>query len=62
MKIDKFVFPVDFVILEMPENKEIHMILGRPFLETGRCMIDIKEGTMTLKDYHEELKLMLGMI
>ncbi|XP_050914652.1 uncharacterized protein LOC127129534 [Lathyrus oleraceus] len=41
VKIDKFFFPVDFVILEMPEDEEIPLILGRPFLETGRCIIDI---------------------
>ncbi|XP_050919417.1 uncharacterized protein LOC127136955 [Lathyrus oleraceus] len=57
VKIDKFVFPVDFVILEMPEDEEVPIILGRPFLETGRCLIDIEEGTMTLKVYDEELKL-----
>ncbi|XP_058726238.1 uncharacterized protein LOC131597564 [Vicia villosa] len=44
VKIDKFVFPVDFVILEMPEDEEIPIILGRSFLETGRCLIDIEEG------------------
>src|SRR3954469_18044670 len=32
VKIDKFMFPVDFVILEMPEDEEIPIILGRPFL------------------------------
>ncbi|XP_050919040.1 uncharacterized protein LOC127136537 [Lathyrus oleraceus] len=57
VKIDKFVFPVDFVILEMPEDEEIPLILGRPFLETGRCLINIEEETMTLKVYDEELKI-----
>ncbi|XP_058784530.1 uncharacterized protein LOC131659340 [Vicia villosa] len=57
VKVDKFVFPVDFVILEMPEDEEIPLILGRPFLETSRCMIDIENGTMTLKVYDEELKI-----
>ncbi|XP_050895825.1 uncharacterized protein LOC127102501 [Lathyrus oleraceus] len=57
VKIDKFIFLVDFVILEMPEDEEIPLILGRPFLETGWCMIDIEEGTMTLKVYDEELKI-----
>ncbi|XP_050876337.1 uncharacterized protein LOC127080047 [Lathyrus oleraceus] len=57
VKIDKFVFPVDFVILEMPKDEEIPLILGRPFLETGRCVINIEEGTMTLKVYDEELKI-----
>ncbi|XP_050876213.1 uncharacterized protein LOC127079903 [Lathyrus oleraceus] len=57
VKIDKFVFPVDFVILEMPKDEEIPLILRRSFLETGRCVIDIKEGTMTLKVYDKELKI-----
>lgn len=57
VKIDKFFFPIDFVVLEMHEDEEIPLILGRPFLETGRCMIDIEEGTMTLKVYDEELKI-----
>ncbi|XP_050908743.1 uncharacterized protein LOC127122448 [Lathyrus oleraceus] len=57
VKIDKFLFSVDFVILEMPEDEEIPLILGRPFFETGRCLIDIEEGTLTLKVYDEELKI-----
>ncbi|XP_050919721.1 uncharacterized protein LOC127137293 [Lathyrus oleraceus] len=57
VKIDKFVFPMDFVILEMTEDEETPLILGRPFLETGRCLINIEEGTMTLKVYDEELKI-----
>ncbi|XP_050918576.1 uncharacterized protein LOC127136012 [Lathyrus oleraceus] len=57
VKIGKFVFLVDFVILEMPEDEEIPLILGRLFLETRRCLINIEEGTMTLKVYDEELKI-----
>lgn len=57
VKIDKFVFPIDFVILEMPEDEKIPLILGRSFLETGRCMINIEEGTMILKVYDEEIKI-----
>ncbi|XP_050897326.1 uncharacterized protein LOC127104167 [Lathyrus oleraceus] len=57
VKIDKFVFPMDFVILEMPEDEEIPLILARLFLETGLCLINIEEGTMTMKVYDEELKI-----
>ncbi|XP_050916314.1 uncharacterized protein LOC127131436 [Lathyrus oleraceus] len=57
VKIDKFVFPVNFEILEMPEEEEIPLILGRPFLEMGRCLTNIEEGTMMLKVYDEELKI-----
>ena len=57
LKIEKFVFLVDFFILEIPKDEEIPIILGKSFLETGRCMIDIDEGTMTLKVYDEELNI-----
>lgn len=41
VKIDKKKILGDSVILEMLEDEEIPLILGRPFLENGRCMIDI---------------------
>ena len=41
VKVDKFIFPADFIVLDMKEDKEIPIILGRPFLETGRPMIDV---------------------
>ncbi|GKB90066.1 reverse transcriptase domain-containing protein [Tanacetum coccineum] len=40
VKIDKFIFPVDFVILDMEEDHRIPIILGRPFLATAHAMID----------------------
>ncbi|MCI01180.1 hypothetical protein A2U01_0022205, partial [Trifolium medium] len=57
MKVDKLIFPVDFVVLEMPEDDDIPLILGRPFLRTGRCLIDLEDGTLTLKVYDEVVKL-----
>ena len=41
VKVDMFIFPADFIVLDMKEDKEIPIILGRPFLETGRAMIDV---------------------
>ncbi|OIT04712.1 hypothetical protein A4A49_65136, partial [Nicotiana attenuata] len=35
VRVDKFVFPVDFIVFEMEENTEVPLILGRPFLATG---------------------------
>nr|XP_016477995.1 PREDICTED: uncharacterized protein LOC107799401 [Nicotiana tabacum] len=40
--VDKFVFPVDFIVVNMEENKEAPLILGRPFLATGRAVLDIQ--------------------
>ena len=41
VKVDKFIFPVDFIVLDMEEDREIPIILDRPFLATGKAMIDV---------------------
>ncbi|XP_070057540.1 uncharacterized protein [Nicotiana tomentosiformis] len=46
---DKFVFPVDFIVVKMEENKEIPLILGRPFLAMGRAILDIHERKLMLR-------------
>ncbi|XP_070046817.1 uncharacterized protein [Nicotiana tomentosiformis] len=47
--VDKFVFHVDFTVMNMEENKEIPLILGRPFLATGRVILDINERRLMLR-------------
>ena len=42
VKVDKFIFPVDFSVLEMEKDEEFFIILGRPFLVTGQPLIDVK--------------------
>ncbi|XP_073061739.1 uncharacterized protein [Primulina eburnea] len=49
VKVDKFIFPVDFVVLDMEEDREIPLILGRPFLATGRALIDVQIGELVLR-------------
>nr|XP_009629109.1 uncharacterized protein LOC104119332 [Nicotiana tomentosiformis] len=39
VKVGKFLLPVDFVILDCAVDKEIPIILGRPFLATGRALM-----------------------
>ncbi|XP_070057107.1 uncharacterized protein [Nicotiana tomentosiformis] len=46
---DKFVFLVDFIVLKMEENKEIPLILGRPFLATGRAILDLHDRKLMLR-------------
>ena len=42
MKVGRFYFPVDFVILEIEEDFEVPLILGRPFLKTSGALVDPK--------------------
>ncbi|GJR34298.1 putative reverse transcriptase domain-containing protein [Tanacetum coccineum] len=46
--IGKFVFPVDFIILDMPKDVKVSLILGRPFLSTAHAKIDVFKGNITL--------------
>ncbi|XP_019256248.1 PREDICTED: uncharacterized protein LOC109234633 [Nicotiana attenuata] len=43
VRVDKFVFPVDFIVVNMEENREVPIILGKPFLDTGIAILDIQE-------------------
>ena len=35
VKVDKLLLPTDFIILDMDEDKDVPIILGRPFLAIG---------------------------
>ncbi|GJW74992.1 putative reverse transcriptase domain-containing protein [Tanacetum coccineum] len=41
---------VDFLVLDIPIDKELPLLLGRPFLKTWGAMIDMGHGTMTIDD------------
>ncbi|XP_050233207.1 uncharacterized protein LOC126681696 [Mercurialis annua] len=49
VKVNKFIFPVDFVVLDYASDKECPMILGRPFMNTGRALINVHDGKLTLR-------------
>ncbi|KAL0408092.1 UNVERIFIED_CONTAM: Retrovirus-related Pol polyprotein from transposon opus [Sesamum radiatum] len=54
VKVGKFVIPVDFVVLDMEEDANTPLILGRPFLATGKALIDVQKGQLTLRINDEE--------
>ncbi|KAI3732772.1 hypothetical protein L1987_63980 [Smallanthus sonchifolius] len=60
VKVDRFVFPVDFVILDMDEDKNVPIILGRPFLATTKALIDVYSGRLTLRVDEEEVTFDVG--
>ncbi|XP_006574010.1 uncharacterized protein LOC114408204 [Glycine soja] len=41
VKVQQFTFPVDFVIMNIEEDFEILLILGRPFMLTANCVVDM---------------------
>ena len=49
VKVGKFIFPVDFVVMKMEEDNQVPLLLGRPFLATGDVLIDLQKGELTLR-------------
>ncbi|GJT50867.1 reverse transcriptase domain-containing protein [Tanacetum coccineum] len=48
VEVAKFIFPADFVILEMEEDSKVPLILGRPFLHTADAVIRVKHKQLNL--------------
>ncbi|XP_015940144.1 uncharacterized protein LOC107465687 [Arachis duranensis] len=57
IRVGPFAFPTDFMVLEMDEHKNASIILGRLFLATGRTLIDIQKGEVTLGVNEDEFVL-----
>ncbi|GJX67002.1 reverse transcriptase domain-containing protein [Tanacetum coccineum] len=49
VEIAGYVYPVDFVILDVKKDKKKPFILGTPFLTTAKAKIRFDKGTITLK-------------
>ena len=43
IKVGKFIFRVDFVVIDIEEEKQVPLLLGKPFLATRAALIDVKK-------------------
>ncbi|XP_057760377.1 uncharacterized protein LOC130980744 [Arachis stenosperma] len=57
VKVDSFIYPADFVVLDSNEDDGDSVILGRPFLATARAIIDIEEGELILRMHDQSVTL-----
>ncbi|GKC09228.1 putative reverse transcriptase domain-containing protein [Tanacetum coccineum] len=53
--IGKKIFPIDFIILDMPEDIKVSLILERPFLSIARAKIDVYKRKITLRVGEERI-------
>ncbi|GKE35038.1 reverse transcriptase domain-containing protein, partial [Tanacetum coccineum] len=49
VKVGKFQFPADFVVVDFDADPRVPLIIRRSFLKTGRALIDVYEGELTLR-------------
>nr|GEZ18006.1 reverse transcriptase domain-containing protein [Tanacetum cinerariifolium] len=57
VKVGKFYFPADFVVLDFIADPRVSLILGRPFLSTSHALIDVYEGEIILRHDGQSLTL-----
>ena len=62
VKVGKFIFPVDFVVIKMEEDTHVPLMLGRPFLANGAALIDVQKGELTLRVGDEAVQFSLHKI
>ena len=59
MKVDKFRFPIDFVILDMKEDKEVPLILDRPFMKSVKVIVDVDKRELRVRSQDDEVRFNL---
>ncbi|XP_027158370.1 uncharacterized protein LOC113759991 [Coffea eugenioides] len=62
IKVQKFIIPVDFVVLDTDEDVNVYIILGRPFLATAGTIIDVKRGKFKFQIGEEEVEFDLSKV
>nr|GEU45367.1 reverse transcriptase domain-containing protein [Tanacetum cinerariifolium] len=60
VKVGKFHFPTDFVVVDYVVEPRVPLILGRPFLRTGRALIDVYGEELTLRIDDEAITFKIG--
>nr|GEZ33655.1 DNA-directed DNA polymerase [Tanacetum cinerariifolium] len=60
VKVCKFYFPADFVVLDFVADPRVPLILGRPFLSTTHALINVYEGEIILRHDDQSLTLKCG--
>ncbi|KAK8686006.1 hypothetical protein V6N13_125034 [Hibiscus sabdariffa] len=57
VQVDKFIFPADFLILDCEADENAPIILGRPFLATGRVLLDFGNDELILRVDDQQVKI-----
>nr|GFA17229.1 reverse transcriptase domain-containing protein [Tanacetum cinerariifolium] len=55
VKVEKFHFLADFIVVDFDADPRVPLILRRSFLKIERALIDVFEGELTLREYSQEV-------
>ncbi|XP_050909004.1 uncharacterized protein LOC127122759 [Lathyrus oleraceus] len=60
VRVGQFFIPIDFIIMDIKEDSNIPIILGRPLLATAGAIIDVKRGKITFEVGEEKIEFILS--
>ena len=60
VKVGNFIFLIDSVVIDIEEDKQIPLLLGKLFLSVGAALIDVKNRELTLRIGTEEVHFNLN--
>nr|GEV98910.1 reverse transcriptase domain-containing protein [Tanacetum cinerariifolium] len=60
VKLGKFHFPIDFVVVDFEADPRVTLILGRSFLRTGQALIDVYREEITIRVNDEAITFNLN--
>nr|GFA36417.1 reverse transcriptase domain-containing protein [Tanacetum cinerariifolium] len=60
VKVGKFHFPTDFIVVDFEADPRVPLILGRSFLRSGRALIDVYREEITLRVNDESITFNLN--
>lgn len=55
VKVNKFIFPADFNIIDMDAEDEVPLIMGSPLLVDGRTLIDVVVEELFMRVNNEKV-------
>lgn len=62
VKVGEVYIPADFVVMEMEEDNQVPILLGRPFLATAGAIIDVKKGKLAFNVGKETVEFELAKL
>nr|GEY12060.1 reverse transcriptase domain-containing protein [Tanacetum cinerariifolium] len=62
VKVGKFYFPADFVVIDFVADPRVPLILGRPFLSTAHAIINVYEREIIIRQDKQYLTIQFGDI
>ena len=61
VRVKHLIFPANFVVIDIEEDVDIPLILGRPFMSTANCVVDIRKRKLQMAIEDQQIRANLSI-